>query len=68
MNNPQGEKCQPTAISHQTMPFPSAFALDEIQLEYLQEQLPGREEAVGCVYGIFDFSSHSIRMHTRKSH
>lgn len=44
MNNPQGEKFQPTAIFHQTMPSPSAFALDEIQLELFTESAASKRE------------------------
>lgn len=67
MNNPQGEKSQPTAIFHQTMPSPSAFALEEIQLELFTDRLPVREKFVGCFYVICYFSSCSpIRTYTRK--
>lgn len=44
MNNPQGERFQPTAIVHQTMPFPSASVLDEIQLELFTETAASKRE------------------------
>lgn len=44
MNNPQGERFQPTAIFHQTMPSPSASVLDEIQLELFTETAASKRE------------------------
>ena len=60
MNNPQGENFQSTAIFYQTMPSPSASALDEIQLELFTKSAV-REKSVGCFYVICYFLSFSMR-------
>ena len=44
MNNPQGENFQSTAIFYQTMPSPSASALDEIQLELFTKSAASKRE------------------------
>lgn len=44
MNNPQGENFQRTAVFHQTMPSPSVFALDKIQLELFTEPAASKRE------------------------
>ena len=44
MNNPQGENFQSTAIFYQTMPFHSASALDEIQLELFTKSAASKRE------------------------
>ena len=67
MNNPQGENFQSTAIFYQTMPSPSASALDEIQLELFTKSAASKREVCRLLLCNCYFPSFSpVRTYTRK--